>query len=319
MVEEGYRTPLPATVAPGTDCVVPATVAGPDEPGRYLLELDLVHELVRWFGCPTRVPLVVHAGREATYPDVRITTADLDIEPAARDYIQVMDDIPGWLYGYNALVLARISQFQRQAGIVGDVLEIGAYLGKTAILLRYLTAPHERLVVCDVFEKPPESGANQDEVVTYYRGLQQLQFEKNYLRFHPSLPVIHACPSNDLAAREGGGAFRLVHLDGSHLEEIVRHDLRLARDLAVPGGIVSIDDWRSPHTPGIPAAFWPEVTAGRLIPVCFTDQKMYASWGQPASDLLSDLELWAERHPELAVERHDVGGRPVARFHPLAR
>ena len=61
---------------------------------------------------------------------------------------------------------------------------------------------------------------------------------------------------------------------------------------------------RAVLTPGIPAAFWPEVTAGRLIPVCFTDQ-MYASWDQPLDDLLFDLELWAGRQSRVSsFERH---------------
>jgi hypothetical protein len=64
IVPEGYRTPLPAALAPGDDCLVSASVAGPDVPGRYILEFDLVHELVRWFDCPVRVPLEVRGGRD---------------------------------------------------------------------------------------------------------------------------------------------------------------------------------------------------------------------------------------------------------------
>jgi hypothetical protein len=51
---EGFRTDLPATVPPGATTVVPVLVAAPDEPGCYLLELDLVHEFVRWFEQPAR-------------------------------------------------------------------------------------------------------------------------------------------------------------------------------------------------------------------------------------------------------------------------
>jgi hypothetical protein len=47
---EGPRTPLPAPLAPGETAIAPVTVLAPPEPGRYLLELDLVHEDVRWLG-----------------------------------------------------------------------------------------------------------------------------------------------------------------------------------------------------------------------------------------------------------------------------
>jgi len=48
---EGLRTPLPHTIEPGGTCLVPAQVAAPPDTGSWTLEIDLVHEHVRWFGC----------------------------------------------------------------------------------------------------------------------------------------------------------------------------------------------------------------------------------------------------------------------------
>ncbi len=42
------RTPLPAPLAQGESAIMPVTVTAPAEPGRYGLQLDLVHEHVRW-------------------------------------------------------------------------------------------------------------------------------------------------------------------------------------------------------------------------------------------------------------------------------
>jgi len=53
------RTPFPRPVAPGDTVVVPLDVAAPAEPGEYLLEADVVHEGVRWFGAAARVRTVV--------------------------------------------------------------------------------------------------------------------------------------------------------------------------------------------------------------------------------------------------------------------
>jgi hypothetical protein len=61
---EGLRTPLPARLAPGDTQIVPVWVDAPDEPGRYLLEFDLVHEMVRWFEQPLVVEVRV-AERDA--------------------------------------------------------------------------------------------------------------------------------------------------------------------------------------------------------------------------------------------------------------
>jgi len=63
-VPEGFRTALPANLHPGAVTVVPVTVAAPDEPGDYLLEVDLVHEYVRWFDRPARVFVTVQ-GRDS--------------------------------------------------------------------------------------------------------------------------------------------------------------------------------------------------------------------------------------------------------------
>jgi hypothetical protein len=45
---EGERTPLPAPLPRDESAIVPVTVVAPAERGRYCLQLDLVHEHVRW-------------------------------------------------------------------------------------------------------------------------------------------------------------------------------------------------------------------------------------------------------------------------------
>jgi hypothetical protein len=56
---EGLRSPLPCTLGPGASTVVPVWVEAPAEEGDHLLEIDLVHEHVRWFEAPLTVPVVV--------------------------------------------------------------------------------------------------------------------------------------------------------------------------------------------------------------------------------------------------------------------
>jgi hypothetical protein len=56
---EGKRTCLPTTLRPGESALVSVEVAPPGEPGRYALDLDLVHEMVRWFDCSTRLEVAV--------------------------------------------------------------------------------------------------------------------------------------------------------------------------------------------------------------------------------------------------------------------
>jgi hypothetical protein len=57
------ETPLPASVDAGRGAVVPIYLAPPSEPGRYLLELDLVHGATQRFSCTTRIPTTVEPAR----------------------------------------------------------------------------------------------------------------------------------------------------------------------------------------------------------------------------------------------------------------
>jgi hypothetical protein len=59
LVPESDRAQLPAAVAPGGSAIVVANLLPPSDAGAYVLELDLVHEFVRWFECTTRIDVVV--------------------------------------------------------------------------------------------------------------------------------------------------------------------------------------------------------------------------------------------------------------------
>src|SRR6516225_9750078 len=97
--------------------------------------------------------------------------------------------IPGWFSVVDALTLVAIDEEQRQGSVVGDILEVGAYLGKSAILLGYLLRERERLVVIDLFGEPAATTEQRAEQRAY-SGLTQLAFENNYARFHSTLPIV---------------------------------------------------------------------------------------------------------------------------------
>jgi hypothetical protein len=69
---EGLRSPLPVTIGPGETAVVPVWVEAPTAPGTYLLDVDLVHEHVRWFDDPLTVEVQV-AEREPRLAPAGVT------------------------------------------------------------------------------------------------------------------------------------------------------------------------------------------------------------------------------------------------------
>ena len=90
-IREGaaLRTALPADVPPGGTAVVPVHVVAPAGAGGYELELDLLHDDVRWFGIGTLRLVEVRARRllPAIAPPERLATIaaglDTDVEPVA--------------------------------------------------------------------------------------------------------------------------------------------------------------------------------------------------------------------------------------------
>ena len=88
---EGFRTPFPVAMAPGAEAIVPMVVEAPARPGRYLLEIDVVHEFVRWFACAVQVEIDVRA-------------------PDAATRLDVPDEAPRWLAAADPDLLDRVTR-----------------------------------------------------------------------------------------------------------------------------------------------------------------------------------------------------------------
>lgn len=62
---EGVRSPFPSPVRPGERVIVPVAIDTP-RLGRFVIECALVHENVRWFGEPLRIPITVRPAQAPT-------------------------------------------------------------------------------------------------------------------------------------------------------------------------------------------------------------------------------------------------------------
>lgn len=231
----------------------------------------------------------------------------------ASEYLRVQESVPGWFYLEDVELFQHINEMQIAARVTGDLLEIGAYQGKSAILLGCFTQDNEQLVICDLFERSAELPANQSENEEWYSGLSRQLFERQYLRFHNALPRIVSCDSLRLI-RTGrlSRTFRFIHVDGSHLYSVVKRDILTARRLLKKGGVVAFDDYRSEHTPGVAAAVWEAVIQGGLIPLFLTPQKLYGTWDPFCYRLLKEIKHWCVSRFE--VSPHSIHGRTVLRL-----
>ncbi|MFJ5261299.1 class I SAM-dependent methyltransferase [Streptomyces sp. NPDC088387] len=192
-----------------------------------------------------------------------------------------LDDVPGWFPVLDQLLFDWFLNRQETGGQRGDLLEIGVFMGKSAIFLGRHRQDEERYTVCDLFEGEAPDGANRAESAKSYGSLTRRAFESNYLSFHPALPRVLQGPSSIVPGEIEPGSCRFVHIDGSHLYEHVHSDIGAARDLLQPDGIVVLDDFRSEHTPGVSVATWEAVLNRGLRPICLSTQKLYGTWGDP--------------------------------------
>jgi hypothetical protein len=183
----------------------------------------------------------------------------------------VFSKIPGWMHTLDLEVFDSILGHQLDAGIRGDILEIGSFHGKSAIVCGYGLRPNETLTVCDIFgdiSDVPLEGTDP------YDGLTVDLFLEQYGRFHTKQPDVRSMPSSRLKLDRD---YRFIHIDGGHAYEVVRDDIHLCVQYATADCVIALDDFRTSHTPGVSAAVWEATYKGILYPFLLTETKLYAA------------------------------------------
>lgn len=163
----------------------------------------------------------------------------------ARQIAKDSRDIQGWFEAHGLFAL--IDTAQRDAGVHGDLFEIGAHHGKSAVVLGQMAAGTEAVGVCDIFDA-------QDGNISRSGSGDRETFQRNMERFAPGRQLhVHACLSTDLTAEQIGSC-RFFHIDGGHLAEEARSDLVLGAEVTVDGGAIVIDDPFRIEWPGVTEA-----------------------------------------------------------------
>jgi hypothetical protein len=129
-------------------------------------------------------------------------------------------------------------RYQAEAGIAGDLLEIGVLKGRSAVLLALHACPGETLALVD-----PALRLEATDMVERVRPGPNL-----YLRMRSQEL------GNDTSLGALEGRCRWVHIDGEHSGPAVDNDLDIAARLLAPAGVVCLDDFFTPAYPQITRA-----------------------------------------------------------------
>lgn len=193
-------------------------------------------------------------------------------------------DIPGWFMPIDQAAFAWLLAYQSASQPPGGLVELGVFMGKSAVHLGSQLRPGEVLTVCDLFEDIATAPEADPDERRFFRDkdLTQAGFERVYLSFHRALPRIVRGPTATITRHVAPGSARFVHVDGGHSYDLVRGDTAAARAMLRDGGIVAFDAYRKAANPGCMAAVWEAVLTEGLKPFANTDFKLYATWGDPA-------------------------------------
>jgi hypothetical protein len=157
--------------------------------------------------------------------------------------------IEGWFTAEAAGLFGLIDELQKEAGVTGDLFEIGTHHGRSAVVLGAMARPDETVGVCDVFgaqeANASESGAGD-----------RAAFEGNMRQFAPDAKLeVYEMLSDKLLAEElGSGRYRFFHIDGGHFVDEALADLRLAAEVTSERGVVVLDDPYHQDWPGVTEA-----------------------------------------------------------------
>ncbi|MEU8544467.1 class I SAM-dependent methyltransferase [Streptomyces sp. NPDC048717] len=225
-----------------------------------------------------------------------------------------LEDVKGWFWAVDQLLFDWFLKKQNgDPDTRGDLLEMGAYMGKSAILIGSYLQPGERFTVCDLFDAPAPDASNLVEMKTSYSTLTRRAFEANYLAFHDELPTIVMAPTSVVTDEVKADSCRFIHIDASHLYEHVHGDIAASRAVATEGAVVVFDDYRSEHCPGVAAAVWGAVARDGLQVICVTGSKLYATWSD-AEPLREEMLAWLATREDLWHGVEEVAGAPLIRI-----
>lgn len=171
---------------------------------------------------------------------------DFDLRTGRAAVDRYLDD--GYLHvrGMSSRFAGAISGWlllhQTDAGVAGDIVEIGTFEGRYFIALALALAGSEKALGIDSFDWP--SARTLDN------------FRKNCAAHGARLERIDAWKANAsaltaeaLRERLGGAAVRFFHIDGDHSPEPLLHDLSLAAATLHPQGLICLDDMLHPAYP----------------------------------------------------------------------
>ena len=200
--------------------------------------------------------------------------------------------IPGWLDFPNAQLLYELASNPKLIG-QGDILEIGAFFGKSAACLGYGLKDNETLTVIDSFGTihfDIDSDIESINQNILYGSLTEKKFRNFYAFAHKRSANVLVGLSSDILPKLSK-KFKLVHIDGGHSYQDVKLDIINTLKLLTQKSMIVFDDYGHTSYPGVKKAVNETIQSGTIVPIVHLG-KLYATTPEFATELIENMEMY---------------------------
>lgn len=201
--------------------------------------------------------------------------ADAGASPGPRTvegYIGEMKRIDGWLSRSDAWRFAQVDEAQKAAGIEGDLVEIGTWHGRGAILFHHLLRESEKAFAVDIFDLRKRSHPYFNDPVHLRSHAASFGCDGRLVEVRMDT----ARHGHRLLDAIGTKCARMVHVDGGHDYAVVRRDIEIVSRLLHGGSVLVFDDFFNRRHPGTTQAIMEFLLASReYAPFMLTTKKLW--------------------------------------------
>jgi hypothetical protein len=186
--------------------------------------------------------------------------------------------VHGWIDDAALAALEAGATYQEELGISGNGLEVGVFQGRSFLGICAALRPGETAIAIDIFD---DQALNVDKS-GHAADLHSI-FSANVEKYAPDAINVDIFPADSMALRPDdilartSDRFRIISIDGGHTAEHVMNDLALAAEILVNGALIILDDWMSPHWPGVQEGYVRYMANAnkRLAPVYYVENKLF--------------------------------------------
>lgn len=203
-------------------------------------------------------------------------------DKAEVSFYKGVEEIAGWLNPVTGHRTVDLLNWQVEAGVKGNLLEIGVFCGKYfSLLVDSADRNGDQVLGVDTFEFAPASRVHQELETVFGKDVTS----SYTLWKRPSSALRQSQVINKI------GQPRFISIDGAHDFENVYRDLIFCDALVAANGVIAVDDFLNPLTLGVNQAVNAFFAQPRsVVPVAYISNKLFLAHASYQSEYRTVFE-----------------------------